>query len=82
MEFKKDKLLVKISDTRDEMGRVSAKDIHDCILEMLKEKEELNIVFAAAPSQNDMLFRYNQIFQIVASFSFRCQLSQQSCLNG
>ena len=55
-EFKKDKLLVKLSDTRDEMGKVSAKDIHDCILEMLKDKDELNIVFAAAPSQNDMLY--------------------------
>lgn len=55
MEFKKDKLDVKIYETRDEMGKGAAEDIRNCILEMLKEKDEINMIFAAAPSQNDML---------------------------
>ena len=55
MIFKKDELTVKISDTRDEMGKVAAKDIADCIKKLLSEKEEINMIFAAAPSQNDML---------------------------
>ena len=55
MQFTKDKLLVKIFDTRDEMGRIAADDIAEGIKEVLSEKEELNIVFAAAPSQSDML---------------------------
>ena len=55
MEFKKDELLVKVFETRDEMGKGAAEDIRKCILEMLKEKDEINMIFAAAPSQNDML---------------------------
>lgn len=55
MEFIKDKLLVKIYDTRDEMGKASAKDVAECIKKMLSEKEEINMIFAAAPSQSDML---------------------------
>ena len=56
MEFKKDKLLVKCFETRDEMGKASANDIAECIIKLLSEKEEINIIFAAAPSQNDMLY--------------------------
>jgi len=55
MNFKKDKLDVRIYDTRDEMGRASAADIAECIRKMLAEKDEINMIFAAAPSQNDML---------------------------
>ena len=55
MELKKDKLDVKIYETRDEMGKGAAEDIRECILKMLNEKEEINMIFAAAPSQNDML---------------------------
>ena len=55
MEFMKDKLLTKIYENRDEMGKGAAKDIAECIKSLLKEKEEINIIFAAAPSQNDML---------------------------
>ena len=53
--FTKDLLLVKIMPTRDEMGKVAAKDIHDKILSLLAEKDEINMIFAAAPSQNDVL---------------------------
>ncbi len=55
MEFIKDKLTVKTFETRDEMGIASARDISVCIKKMLAEKEEINIIFAAAPSQSDML---------------------------
>ena len=56
MEFIKDKMLVKIFDTRDEMGKAAADDIAEGFKEILKNKSEINVVFAAAPSQNDMLF--------------------------
>lgn len=54
-EFKKDKLNVKIMDTRDEMGAVAAKDIRAKIKELLEAKDEINMIFAAAPSQNEVL---------------------------
>ncbi len=53
--FKKDKLLIKIYDTRAEMGSAAGKEISDCIKELLKEKSEINMIFAAAPSQNEVL---------------------------
>ena len=53
--FSKDKLTVKIMDTRSEMGDVAAKDIHDEIISLLSVKDEINMIFAAAPSQNDVL---------------------------
>lgn len=56
MVLNKDKLLVKIFDTRDEMGLNAANDIAECIKNLLSEKEEINMIFAAAPSQNDMLY--------------------------
>lgn len=60
MEFVKDKLLVKIFDTRDEMGRNAAEDVASAIKECLSEKAEINMIFAAAPSQNDMLYHLCQ----------------------
>lgn len=56
MEKKVDKLSVKIFETRDEMGKNAAQDIRECINRLLKEKDEINMIFAAAPSQNDMLW--------------------------
>jgi len=53
--FKKDKLDVKIYDTRAEMGAGAAADIHAKMLELLAEKDEINMIFAAAPSQNETL---------------------------
>ncbi len=54
-EFKVDNLLVKVMPNRDEMGKVAAKDLKDKIVELLSTKEEINMIFAAAPSQNDVL---------------------------
>ena len=51
----KDKLEVKIFPTRSEMGKVSAADFAACVKELLKKKETIRVVFAAAPSQNDFL---------------------------
>ncbi len=51
----KDKLTVKIDNTRDEMGKTAAKDVAAAIKEALAKKDEINMIFAAAPSQNDML---------------------------
>ncbi len=53
--FEKDKLSVKIFENRDLMGIAAAKDVADCIRALLKTKKEINMIFAAAPSQNDML---------------------------
>ena len=53
----KDLLKYYVFDSRDEMGEKAAKDIASKILECLKKSEEVNIVFAAAPSQNEVLER-------------------------
>lgn len=51
-EFTVDKLKVKVYDTNELMGEGAAEDISRKINELLKEKEHVNIVFAAAPSQD------------------------------
>lgn len=50
-----DALQVCVFETRQEMGAAAGKDIVTKIKELLTEKESLRIVFAAAPSQNEML---------------------------
>ena len=54
-EVKTDKLTVKIMGSRAEMGQVAAAEIVAAIKAKLEEKEELNMIFAAAPSQNEVL---------------------------
>ena len=56
LEFIKDKMTVKIFETRDEMGKAASEDVAEKIKELLFVKEEINMIFAAAPSQNDMLY--------------------------
>jgi glucosamine-6-phosphate deaminase len=53
--FQVDKLNVKAFETRVEMGEIAALDIKNKFCELLKQKEEINVIFAAAPSQNDVL---------------------------
>ena len=53
--FKADKLSVNIYDTRKNMGEAAADDIAACIKELLNRKSEIYMIFAAAPSQNEML---------------------------
>ena len=50
-----DKISLKIYDTRTEMGLGAAEDAAICIRELLNANEEINCIFAAAPSQNDFL---------------------------
>ena len=50
-----DRLTVKIYPSRDEMGSAAAKEIKEGIVSLLKEKREINMIFAAAPSQNEVL---------------------------
>ena len=54
-EFIKDQLLVKIFENREKMGKNAAQDVAKKIAEIIGEKGKLNIVFAAAPSQNEFL---------------------------
>jgi len=37
------------------MGKAAAKEIKECMLSLLEEKQEINMIFAAAPSQNEVL---------------------------
>jgi glucosamine-6-phosphate deaminase len=53
--FKKDLLNVNIYDSRLEMGNAAAHDVKAAILEALAEKDSINMIFAAAPSQNEVL---------------------------
>ena len=53
--MKVDKLEVRIFETRAEMGNAAAADIQRKFCELLKEKPYINVIFAAAPSQNEVL---------------------------
>ena len=50
-----DLLAYYVFDTRENAGQKAGNDIADAIVSMLEEKEELNMIFAAAPSQNETL---------------------------
>ena len=61
---KKDKLTVFFSDSTEEMARKSAKAVAGRILSLLKQKDTINMIFAAAPSQSaflDQLISYKEI---------------------
>jgi len=50
-----DKLTYKVFDNRTSMGEAAAKDVADAVKKLLSEKDEINMIFAAAPSQNDFI---------------------------
>jgi len=54
--FNADRLQVNVYPTREEMGMAAAKDAAAQIQQLLNTKEIVNIIFAAAPSQNELLF--------------------------
>lgn len=54
-ERKVDQLRVRVYDTRLEMGQAAALDGLNRLRALLARKEQVNVVFAAAPSQNEML---------------------------
>lgn len=49
------KLKVRIYDNRKNLGANAASDVATKIRELLAEKQEINMIFAAAPSQNEFL---------------------------
>lgn len=53
--FKSGKMEVNIFPAKDEMGKAAAKDVSEAIRELLEKKEEINMIFAAAPSQDEVL---------------------------
>ena len=53
--FVKDKLTVEIFNTRKEMGEKAALDIAKKFNSLIEQKGEINVIWAAAPSQNDVL---------------------------
>ena len=53
MRFMKDQLHVEVFETREEMGKQAANDVVETLKSLLTQKQEVRVVFAAAPSQND-----------------------------
>lgn len=53
--LKADEITVKVFDNRANMGVAASEEAAGWINEALAKKEEVNIIFAAAPSQNDFL---------------------------
>ena len=53
--MKVDKLQVNVYDTRAAMGVAAARDIKNKFCELLATKPQINVIFAAAPSQNEVL---------------------------
>ena len=67
-EVKKDNLVCRVYANRDEMGKAAAKDAAAKIRELLQTQDEINMVFAAAPSQNDVLkhlLEEDVVYQVV-----------------
>lgn len=54
-ELTANKLKVKIFETRGKMGKNAADEVSQKIKELLMKKDMINIIFAAAPSQNEFL---------------------------
>lgn len=49
---KKDELTIIVADNTEDMAVKAASDVARCILGLLQEKETINMIFAAAPSQS------------------------------
>lgn len=53
--FKEGELEIMIFPNRTEMGKQAAEDVSKKIQELLNNKDEINMIFAAAPSQSDFM---------------------------
>lgn len=53
--FKQEELTVKVYPSIQQMGENAATEVANKIGELLKQKAEINMIFAAAPSQNEFL---------------------------
>ena len=51
----RDELTVRVFDSRQSMGEAAAEHAAKWIRELCETKDEINIIFAAAPSQNEFL---------------------------
>ena len=54
-KFTKEKLVVKVYNNRYSLGKAAAEHVSGLLTGLLKEKKEVRIIFAAAPSQNEFL---------------------------
>jgi glucosamine-6-phosphate deaminase len=54
-DFYCDKMRVRVFNTREAMGACAGKEAADSIKRLMAEKEAINVMFAAAPSQNETL---------------------------
>ncbi len=54
-EFRAEKLLVEIYPDRSSMGKAAATDVIVRVGELLAKQPVVNMIFAAAPSQNEFL---------------------------
>lgn len=54
-QLQADKLCIQIYPNRREMGQAAAREVREKILELLSQKPFIYMIFAAAPSQNDVL---------------------------
>lgn len=54
-KFLKDKLEVRVYPDRMQMGVAAARDVKHKMAELLQTRAEINMIFAAAPSQNEVL---------------------------
>ena len=52
---KKDLLTIKRLKSPMELGACSAADVANCLKTLLEKQDEVNMIFAAAPSQNEFL---------------------------
>ena len=55
LQIKKDKLDILVFDDRQSLGEAAAAMVSEKIRELLSQKKDVNIIFAAAPSQNEFL---------------------------
>ncbi len=55
IEIKKNKMLISIFETRVKMGEAVAEEVSETITDLLELQDEVNIIFGAAPSQNELL---------------------------
>ncbi len=54
-EFNCNNLYVRIYKSREAMGKAAAFEAAACLREQLSRKDEVNLIFAAAPSQNEFI---------------------------
>lgn len=54
-QLTKEKLDVKVYTSRKEMGNAAGREIAETMRKLLAEREEIHMIFAAAPSQNETL---------------------------